>query len=233
MGVAKSLVYDSEGNGFTIFDLVEIFGKSKARIYELVRSNKCTKLYFLVKLNDSRVYNTKMPLIILSKKGKKYTSITASIKIGMSKSWVVKSYKAGYRTIEGLQRLAEQLEKEKLVVIKRKGFRRKICYRDNYMVECTYYESCMESRLDGSHHTRYKKDGSCFTTKQKIHNYPIKKDAGTWEMKNVYCPPANTDSASTVIAKLNAEIDGRDYDSRRNRQEEEWYKRRRLKGERV
>jgi hypothetical protein len=41
--------------------------------------------------------------------------------------------------------------------------RQTFCYRDDFSEKCRHYSSCQDHRiLEKSHHTRYRKDGSCY-----------------------------------------------------------------------
>ena len=228
MGTARSRIWDSEGNGFTTVDISAIFKKSNSIICEIIREEKVKYLKTFVEIFNKRALNRRDPLIITDKEGNKFNMIQIGVMLNRSRSWVTKARTNNDCVIfeDFVKYKNRTLSKNAIKYSARKTtqkFNRKVCFRNNFEIECKHYSSCCDSRLMGEHHARVKANGSCFTSARhqtliNVSERPI----GSWEIDNVRCPDASTETPQEFWKTIRQVEDG-NFESTRDYRDERWY----------
>ncbi len=223
MGIAQPRVWDSFGNGFTTKELSKMTGLVANHISGIVKKGKYTTLKEVTADVESKRGNRREAIIIKDRDGVPYKIIDIVRMVEKSRSWVIKAFQSDTcNTVEDLL----ELEASRGVVTQDKHIkidRGKLCYRNNFSVVCDHYTSCMDSRLTGFHHERYKPDGGCFTADYED-DLTGKKEGkqSDWEVRNIRCPPANRKKSQDFWVDIRREEDG-DYGKQRDYNKENWY----------
>jgi len=178
-------IFDSLGNVFTVADVAKMFNKSTASVHETVRETKSSSLKDIVTVINRKIANFKQPIIIKDKNGNSYRVVEVGKLIGRSRSWVIKQRAENncilledFATLNKTGVIKVNKGKSKPTV---KKFSRTFCYRNNFMDKCDFYSSCMDARIIGNHHDRFRTDGSCFKSKKDMHDIPFVRGIGTCE----------------------------------------------------